>query len=129
MLPVTDRVLDDLSFLRMSPVAYWRHRNRWRFSEAARPRFRGSVGPSCPCPSHADTGLLWSSLETLARESYLVPLIALRMDLRQRRSCQRRRKFTRRNFPLVIGRQRQHSSRPSKIRLAPPWTISMPGAA
>ena len=38
VLLVTNRVLDDLSFLRMSAVAYWRHRNRRRTSQATRPR-------------------------------------------------------------------------------------------
>ena len=38
----------------------------------------------------------------LSAGRYLVPLIALRTDFKQRRSCQRHRKFTQRNFPLVL---------------------------
>jgi hypothetical protein len=61
VLPLTDWVIDDLSFLRMSLVAHWRLRNRWRFSETARARFRCCVErPSCHCPSDAGARLFRS---------------------------------------------------------------------
>ena len=97
-----------------------------------RPPVRGSVVLSTAIPATARPMQIpdySGQALRLSAGKISVPLIALRTDLRQRRSCQRRRKFTRRNFPLVVGRQRQHSSRPSKIRLAPPWPISIPGAA